>query len=109
MATKITNDGQNYQVEFKAETPKVTVADFVRKLTSRKFWISVATMVFLIMVYVGADENQATQVVAIIMAGATAIGYLIGEGLADSSSPSNDIYVDGVGYPGFTEVKDDEK
>lgn len=87
---------------------KISWNDILRKLTSRKFWISIATMVFLIMVYVGADENQATQVVAIIMAGATAIGYLIGEGLADSGS-TGEIYVEGVEYPGFTETEDEKK
>lgn len=89
---------------------KISWNDIARKLTSRKFWISVATMVFLIMVYAGADENQATQIVAIIMAGATAIGYLIGEGLADASgSTTSDVYVEGVEYPGFTETEDEKK
>ena len=88
---------------------KITWNDIVRKLTSRKFWISVATMVFLIMVYAGADENQATQVIAIIMAGATAIGYLIGEGLADSSGTVGDITIEGVEYPKFTETEDEKK
>lgn len=89
---------------------KVTITDVVRKLTSRKFWISVATMVFLIMVYQGADQDQATQIVAIIMAAATAIGYLIGEGLADSGGTVNgDMYVDGVQYPQFTEQDSTEE
>ena len=87
---------------------KVTVTDIVRKLTSRKFWISVATMVFLIMVYQGADQDQATQIVAIIMAGATAIGYLIGEGLADSGTATG-MYVEGVQYPQFTEQDSTEE
>lgn len=87
---------------------KVTVTDVVRKLTSRKFWISVATMVFLIMVYQGADQDQATQIVAIIMAGATAIGYLIGEGLADSGTTTG-MYVEGVQYPQFTEQDSTEE
>lgn len=89
---------------------KISWNDILRKLTSRKFWISVATMVFLTMVYAGADENQATQIVAIIMAGATAIGYLIGEGLADSSgSAASDVYIEGVNYPEFTETEDEKK
>lgn len=77
--------------------------DWKKKLTSRKFWMSLATLVFLIMVFVGADENSATQVVAIIMAGATVIGYTIGEGLADSSGSVNDVMVPGVQYPEFNE------
>lgn len=79
--------------------------DWKKKLTSRKFWMSLATLVFLIMVFVGADENSATQVVAIIMAGATVIGYTIGEGLADSSGSVTDVMVPGVQYPEFNEYE----
>ena len=107
MATKIIDDGQKYEVELDQQTPKVTITDVVRKLTSRKFWISVATLVFLLMVYFGADENSATQIVAIIMAGSTAFGYLIGEGLADSSSSTTEVHVPGVTYPKFEEVDDE--
>ena len=55
----------------------------IRKLTSRKFWTAVVAFVFEVMVYCGANQNQATQVSAIIMAGATMIGYALSEGLAD--------------------------
>ena len=80
----------------------VTKIDWKRKLTSRKFWISLATLVFLIMVACGADENGATQVVAIIMAGATVVGYTIGEGLADAGGTvTGDVIVPGVDYPKF--------
>lgn len=109
MANKIIDDVQKYELELKQETPKVTITDIVRKLTSRKFWISVATLVFLLMVYFGADENSATQIVAIIMAGATAFGYLIGEGLADSGSSITDVHVPGVTYPEFEEGTDETK
>ena len=107
MATKIVDDGQKYEVEVDQETPKVTITDIIRKLTSRKFWISVATLVFLLMVYFGADENSATQIVAIIMAGATAFGYLIGEGLADSGSSTTEVHVPGVTYPEFVDGTDE--
>ena len=109
MANKIINDDQQYDVELEHEAPKVTITDIVRKLTSRKFWISVATLVFLLMVYCGADENSATQIVAIIMAGATAFGYLIGEGLADSGSSTTEVHIPGVTYPEFEETDDDAK
>lgn len=80
--------------------------DWKRKLTSRKLWMSVATLVFMIMVYMGADENSATQVVAMIMAGATVVGYVIGEGLADKGGTvSGDVIVPGVEYPTY-EVSD---
>ena len=57
--------------------------DWVRKLTSRKFWLSIASFVAMLMVALGQPETTATQVTSLIMAGATVIGYVIGEGLAD--------------------------
>lgn len=57
--------------------------DWVRKLTSRKFWIAVASFVSLLVVALGGSEETATQVTAIIMAGATVAAYIIGEGLTD--------------------------
>lgn len=87
---------------------KVTANDIIRKFTSRKFWMSIATFVFLVMVYMGADENSATQIVAIIMAGATIIGYTIGEGLADKGYAVGDVVVPGIKYPEY-EVDDEEK
>lgn len=57
-----------------------------RKLTSRKFWLSVAAFVSLLLIAFGKDKTVAEQVSAIIMAGATVIGYVIGEGLTDSTN-----------------------
>lgn len=62
--------------------------DWKKKLTSRKFWVSVAGFVSMLIVACGVAEEVATQVSAIIMAGASVIGYAIGEGLADSKSES---------------------
>ena len=57
-----------------------------RKLTSRKFWLSVAAFVSLLLIACGKDKTVAEQVSAIIMAGATVIGYVIGEGLTDATN-----------------------
>lgn len=59
--------------------------DILRKLTSRKFWLSLASFISMMIVFLGGSEDKATQVAALIMAGATVIGYAIGEGLADST------------------------
>jgi len=59
-------------------------ANLVRKLTSRKLWMSVASFVSMMVIYFGGAESEATQISALIMAGASVIGYVIGEGLADS-------------------------
>lgn len=60
--------------------------DWKRKLTSRKLWLSIASFVTMLLVYFGKSESEASQVAALIMAGATVIGYVIGEGLADSGT-----------------------
>ena len=57
-----------------------------RKLTSRKFWLSVAAFVSLLIIACGKDKTVAEQVSAIIMAGATVIGYVVGEGLTDATN-----------------------
>ena len=59
--------------------------DVIRKLTSRKLWMSIASFVSMLCVAVGVAETQATQISALIMAGASVIGYVIGEGLVDKS------------------------
>lgn len=58
----------------------------IRKLTSRKLWIAVSEFVSMLVIALGVAENTATQVAALIMAGAGAIAYIVGEGLADASN-----------------------
>ncbi len=57
-----------------------------RKLTSRKLWVSIGSFVSLLIMAGGGTESDAAQVVAIIMAGATVIGYIVGEGLVDAAN-----------------------
>lgn len=64
--------------------------DWIRKLTSRKFWLSVASFVAMLIVALGGGENTAQQITALIMAGATVIGYVLGEGLADAGNKPED-------------------
>lgn len=56
------------------------------KLTSRKLWMSIASFISMLVVYFGGAETEAAQVSALIMAGASVIGYVIGEGLADGNT-----------------------
>lgn len=65
---------------------KMTWEDVVRKLTSRKFWLAIASFVSMLIVALGASEETATQVSALIMAGASVVAYIIGEGLADAAN-----------------------
>lgn len=63
--------------------------DWVKKLTSRKLWTAVASFVSLMILAFGGTDDMASQVVAIIMAGATVIAYIVGEGLVDAASTEN--------------------
>ena len=49
--------------------------DWVRKLTSRKLWTAVASFVSMMIVATGGAENTATQVTALIMAGASVVAW----------------------------------
>ena len=60
--------------------------DWKRKLTSRKLWLSIASFVAMLIIAINGNEGSAQQISALIMAGATIIGYVIGEGLADSGN-----------------------
>lgn len=76
--------------------------DWVRKLTSRKFWAAVVGFVAPLMIAGGAQENAITQVTAIIMGGATLIAYIIGEGLTDAANA-------GIGEGTLIETEIDEE
>ena len=60
--------------------------DWKAKLTSRKFWAAVAQFVTMLILAFKGSEETATQVTALIMAGAAVVAYIIGEGLIDAAS-----------------------
>ena len=64
--------------------------DWVRKLTSRKLWIAVASLATNIILACGGTESTAVQVTAIIMGGAAVLAYIIGEGLVDAAEKGGD-------------------
>lgn len=60
--------------------------DIIRKLTSRKFWLAVASFVTMLIVYFTNDQGRAEQIAALIMAGATVLCYLFSEGMTDAAN-----------------------
>ncbi len=60
--------------------------DWKRKLTSRKLWTAVGSFASMMIVATGGTESTAVQVTGLIMAGATVVAYIIGEGLTDSAN-----------------------
>lgn len=57
--------------------------DWVKKLTSRKFWVAVAGFVTGIILAFKGNAETAETVSGCIMAGASVIAYIFSEGLAD--------------------------
>ena len=82
--------------------------NWVSKLTSRKWWTSIASFVTLLIVAFGGTESTATQIASIIMAGAIVIGYTIGEGLIDSQGAGGDIVIDASEVSKLTTEEEDK-
>lgn len=71
----------------KNETTKEMI---IRKLTSRKMWMSIISFVSAILIFYNCPEQEANQICAIIMAGAVAVSYIIGEGMTDADHKDDD-------------------
>ena len=68
--------------------------NWVKKITSRKLWTAVASFVSMMILATGGAENTATQVTALIMAGASVIAYIIGEGLTDAANMDAEVGIE---------------
>lgn len=66
----------------------------VSKLTSRKFWAAVVGFVTAILTAINVPASSAAQITAIIMAGATVIAYIVGEGLVDAAATPQEVVSD---------------
>ena len=60
--------------------------DWIKKLTSRKFWLALVAFVTPLLLAFGMAQDTVTQVVAIIMAGADVLAYIVAEGLVDANN-----------------------
>ena len=63
--------------------------DIIRKLTSRKFWLAIAAFITELIVAFKGDAGTAETISGMIMAGATVIAYVLGEGLIDAANLSD--------------------
>lgn len=59
--------------------------DWKRKLTSRKLWVALAGFIAGLVVIFGGSQAEADKVSGAILSGAAVVGYVLGEGLADSN------------------------
>lgn len=85
--------------------------DWKRKLTSRKFWAAVCNFVSMLIIALNGTQETATQITALILAGAGVIAYIIGEGMTDAASVEQTYVIPESTFPDFEdygEVSDDE-
>lgn len=60
--------------------------DWKRKLTSRKLWVAAAGFATGLIFAFGGSSETAETVSGCIMAGASVVAYIVGEGLADAAN-----------------------
>ena len=60
--------------------------DWARKLTSRKFCVSLAGFVAGLIVIFSGQQETADKVSGSILSGAAVVGYVLGEGLVDGKN-----------------------
>ena len=60
--------------------------DWIRKLTSRKFWIALVGFVTALLIAFNVDAGSIEQVTSIIMSFASLIAYILAEGFADAGN-----------------------
>lgn len=58
--------------------------DWKRKLSSRKFWLSIALFISGLVIAFGGSQETADTVMGCIMQGAAVVAYIIAEGLVDA-------------------------
>lgn len=63
----------------------MTKQQWIRKLTSRKFWAALIGFVTALLVALNFPQMRIEQIIAVITAIAPLIAYIIGEGLVDAA------------------------
>lgn len=64
--------------------------DWKRKLTSRKFWLAVSGLAVAIVLLIFNAPDLADRVSCVILAVASVVSYIIGEGLTDAAAAKNE-------------------
>lgn len=63
----------------------MTKEDWIRKLTSRKFWMALAGLIAGLVAFFKQPTSDSEAITSLIMALGSVIAYCVGEGLADAA------------------------
>ena len=78
--------------------------DWKRKLTSRKFWLAVITLISGLLLLFKIDGETVDKICGVIMSAASVIAYIINEGLVDAAG----VEVKGAHEPTYGKIEDYE-
>ena len=70
----------------------MTKDDMLRKISSRKFWALIASLITAFLVLLKAPEETITQVVAVVGAFASIAVYILAEASVDAARESHVMY-----------------
>lgn len=71
----------------------MTKEDWIRKLTSRKFWLALAGLITGIIGFLRNPSTDAESITSLIMALGSVVAYCISEGLVDAARENGDQYI----------------
>ena len=71
----------------------MTKQDWIRKLTSRKFWIALAGLITGIVGFLQHPTTDAETITSLILALGSVVAYIIAEGLVDAARENSDAYI----------------
>ena len=64
--------------------------DIIRKLTSRKLWLAIVGLVIAVCSMFNANAELIDKITGLVMAVASVVGYILGEGLVDAANKPPD-------------------
>lgn len=71
----------------------MTKEDWIRKLTSRKFWLALAGLVTGLVSFIQHPTTDASAITGLILAFGSVVAYIIAEGLVDAAREGSDTYI----------------
>lgn len=72
----------------------MTKQDWIRKLTSRKFWVAIAGFVAGLVAFFKSPSGTPEAITSLIMSFGAVVAYIVGEGMADAAGANAPIIVE---------------
>ncbi len=71
----------------------MTKEDFIRKFSSRKFWMCVVSFITALLIVFKVPESEITQVTSVVMAFGSLIAYTLSEGWVDAARENSKVEI----------------